>query len=42
MVSGVRLGPTRLIKKSDEKKTKKLMSNNIRVKILLIEFMNNL
>ena len=42
MISGAKLGPIKLINKSDEKKTIRLISNNIRVKILLIEFINNL
>ena len=41
-ISFVKLGPTRLINKSDEKKINKLIINNIRDKILLIEFINNL
>ena len=42
LISGVKFGPTRVITKSDEKKIKRLMSNNIRLKILLIELINNL
>ena len=42
MISGLKLGPIKLINKSDEKNTKKLISNNIRVKILFIELINNL
>ena len=42
LISGVKLGPTKLINKSDEKKIKKLIINSIRDKILLIELINNL
>ena len=42
MISGLKLGPIKLINKSDEKNTKKLISNNIRVTILFIELINNL
>ena len=41
-ISGVKLGPTRLINRSEEKKINKLKVNNISDKILLIEFINNL
>ena len=42
MISGVKLGPNILIKKSDEKKIKKLIINSIIDKRLLIELINNL
>ena len=40
-ISGVKLGPTKLINKSDERKINKLIINNIIDKILLTEFINN-
>ena len=41
-ISIVKLGPTIFINKSDERKINKLIINNVRDKILLIEFINNL
>ena len=40
LTSGAKFGPTRLINKSDEKNTKILIISNIRVEILLMEFIN--
>ena len=42
LISGAKLGPTRLINNSDEKNTKRVTINNVKVKMLLIEFINNL